>query len=215
VRVISCGINSRMFRQLDRDWATAQCGFGSKKTALAVGRLEPVKGFDLLLRAAALVDGNEDFMMVIVGGDNSSGDRGAALKSLTAELKLVDKVVFAGRVDYERLPLYYNAATVTVIPSCYESFGLVALESLACNTPLVAGPVGVIPELLKLPGGDNHIHLVNGRHPAVWAGEISGALAVSEPAQGISSAELLAPFSWTSAAARLVDVCHMALGNKL
>ena len=68
--------------------------------------------------------------------------------SLAAELGLADSVTFPGLVKQDRLPYYYSAADVCVVPSYYESFGLVALESLACGTPVVASDVGDLRNII-------------------------------------------------------------------
>jgi D-inositol-3-phosphate glycosyltransferase len=71
------------------------------------------------------------------------------LKKLVIELKVPDSVVFRGLVKHDELAYYYNAADVCVVPSYYESFGLVALESLACGTPVVATDVGDMKNIIR------------------------------------------------------------------
>ena len=108
-----------------------------------MGRIEPLKGIDLLINAAAQLHAESvpqlhdksDFSVLIVGGDVHSRGEVSQLRDLASGLGIGDHVCFLGAVDHEKLPLYYNAADVCVVPSYYESFGLVALEAMACGTP--------------------------------------------------------------------------------
>ncbi len=215
IQVIPVGIDRHHFRPLDRSSAKEKIGIGTEKIILSVGRLEPVKGFDLLLAAAALIDPVFDLKVVIVGGDDQNRDLEADLKKTADRLKLTDRVIFAGRAAYDSLPYYYNAAAVTVIPSYYESFGLVAIESLACNTPLIAGPVGVILELAALPGSESHIHLVPERNPALWAAKIKEVLSAPQLIAKEDANHLLEGYSWPAAAKRFADISRSIIKNAL
>jgi len=171
------------------------------KTILAVGRIEPVKGFDLLLEAASLLPAEDDFEIIIAGGDHKSRVLTAALKEKAGALGLGGKINFAGVVEYDRLPVYYNAADVTVLPSYYESFGLVALESAACGTPVVASPVGVLPELVARDGACGT--LVGERDPVKWAAAIRRAYTSKGRKSSRDLDAVLAPYSWPEAAVKL------------
>jgi len=87
--------------------------------------------------------------VLVVGGDANGGQEVDRLKSLAKKLNVEDMFDFVGRVDQEDLPLYYNAADVCVVPSYYESFGLAALESMACGTPVVAARVGGLSTIVQ------------------------------------------------------------------
>ena len=95
-----------------------------------VGRLEPLKGMELLLHTAAQMDSCDEMRVLVVGGDANGGQEVDRLKNIAKKLNVEDMFDFVGRVDQEELPLYYNAADVCVVPSYYESFGLAALESM-------------------------------------------------------------------------------------
>ena len=100
---------------------------------LYVGRLEPLKGLDLLLHMTTHLETCEKIRVLVVGGGDSEEQEVARLRRLAKTLKVEEVFDFVGRVDQEDLPLYYNAADVCVMPSYYESFGLAALESMACG----------------------------------------------------------------------------------
>ncbi len=86
--------------------------------------------------------------LLVVGGDSAS-DEMARLHSVAGELGIGDRVTFLGIVEHGRMPLFYNAADICVVPSYHESFGLVALEALACGTPVVASRVGGLATTIK------------------------------------------------------------------
>jgi len=177
-------------------------GRANSKIILSVGRIEPVKGLDLILKAAALLPAEANFELFIVGGDDRSSALAAALKEEAYRLGLDGKVRFVGVVDHDLLPYYYNAADTTVLASHYESFGLVALESIACGTPVVASPVGVVPELI---GANSSIGcLVEQRDPSRWAAAIRRALTGAKPIPRAELEAVLAPFSWPAAAEKFL-----------
>jgi D-inositol-3-phosphate glycosyltransferase len=141
IRVIPCGVDLRRFRALDRDAARRSLDLNGNKTILFVGRIEPVKGVELLLSAAAQLDDEPPFQVLIVGGDGTGSELNR-LRSIASTLGLDGRVTFLGPIEHDRLPLFYNAADVCVVPSHHESFGLVALEAMACGTPVIASDVG-------------------------------------------------------------------------
>ncbi len=215
VELLPPGIDRSLFQPLDRNKARSELGLGPEKIIFAVGRLEPVKGFELLLEAVALIKPDFDYKVVIAGGDEQGIALKEELKSLAQLRGIADRIIFAGRVAHDRLPLYYNAASLTVIPSWYESFGLVALESLACHTPILAGPVGVIPELAEVSGSESCIYLVRKRKPALWAKTIEQALSAAEQSKVIDCSDLIAPFDWDLTARRLVSTFQRLKKNTL
>jgi len=147
------GVDAEHFRPLDRAAARAQMGIEpNRPTALFVGRIDPVKGIDTLLRAWQRVHATlakERPLLLFLGGTFQNGlygpepDRTLARVIAEAEaLGLSESIRFLGSRPQSELPLFYNAADVCLIPSRYESFGLVAVEAMACGTPVIASRVG-------------------------------------------------------------------------
>jgi D-inositol-3-phosphate glycosyltransferase len=148
VSLVPCGVDLSVFRPLDQKMVRDRLGLNGEKILLYVGRVEPLKGLDLLVETAAQMD-SEDGVRVIVVGADVNGDREMdRVKLLAKERDLEGQIDFVGQVDHKELPLYYNAADVCVVPSYYESFGLVALESMACGTPVVATRVGGLSTII-------------------------------------------------------------------
>ena len=151
VVVIPCGVNLKTFRPFDRVLAREKVGLGQEKIVLFVGRIEPLKGIDRLFRSFANIPNKDVTRLVIIGGDSESEPELRQLRQLSNNLGIADAVSFIGTVKHELMPYYYNAADVCVVSSHYESFGLVALESLACGTPVVATDVGNLRNIIQ-PG---------------------------------------------------------------
>ena len=140
--VIPPGVDLDLFKPADKAQARRELGLQDGPIVLYVGRIEPLKGIDILLRALALPDCAANARLIIVGGDQENDAEQRRLQSLATELDIADRVTFTGSVEQERLPAYYNAADALALPSYYESFGLAALEAMACATPVVVSRVG-------------------------------------------------------------------------
>ena len=136
VSVIPAGVDLKLFRPLDRARARQSLGLTENRVILSVGRIEPLKGLDIPIRAMARLDDATDARLLIVGGDPGRDSELKRLRSMAAQMGLRDVVTFAGAKDQTELPTYYSAADVFVLPSYYESFGLVALEAMACGVPV-------------------------------------------------------------------------------
>ena len=147
--VIPCGVDTEIFRPTGRSREPRQSlGLDPDVPVLLfIGRIEPLKGIDVLVRAAAQLDGK--FQLLVVGGDEKDAMRIHELHTLADELGILGKVVFADAVPHDELPRYYNAASICVVPCYYESFGLVALEAMACGVPVIASRVGGLKETVR------------------------------------------------------------------
>ena len=123
-----------------------------------------------MLESVARLGLDEGVKVLIVGGDVTGDEEVTKVRRLAGELGIDHLVSFEGTVPHKRLVHYYNAADLCVVPSFYESFGLVAAEAMACGTPVVATAVGGLPETVKdgLNGS-----LIRDRNPEALAEKIS------------------------------------------
>jgi glycosyltransferase involved in cell wall biosynthesis len=149
--VVPGGVDLKHFKQIDKTKARQEINFQSDDFILLfVGRLEWRKGAGTLISAASLLRNEiKNLKVVIVGGKIYGQQKNAKdfkeyqrLMEKVKEEEMEDLVVFTGRIDNGRLPLFYSAANIFVVPSYYEPFGLVAIEGLACKVPLIASKVG-------------------------------------------------------------------------
>ena len=177
----------------------------SAPVVLFVGRLEPLKGVDILIRAAALADADPPLTLRIVGGDADDSAQRDHLRALAREVGLGDRVRFIDAVNRERLVGYYQAADVCLVPSYYESFGLVAVEALACGTPVIATRVGGLQYTVR-DGGTGY--LISWRCPEPFAERLEALLANADLRArfGRAARESVRPFDWRTVAAQIVDV---------
>ena len=150
IGIVPCGVNLDLFYPSDKTAARKKLGFEPQDTILLyVGRFDPLKGLNQLLEALTYLKHHPRLRLVIVGGD---GDKAPELKSLKRKIRdfaIEERVVLAGQIEQRNLPPYYSAADVLVMPSHYESFGLVGLEALACGRPVVSTPVGAAEDLIR------------------------------------------------------------------
>ncbi|MSQ32235.1 MAG: glycosyltransferase, partial [Dehalococcoidia bacterium] len=141
--VLPCGIDTERFKPVDRDKARKELSLQAKdKVLIYVGRLEPLKGIDTILMATADVADKSNLKFLIVGGNPDTDVEASRLLGIAKTLKIDHLVTFTGSVPHEKLATYYSAADVCLVPSYYESFGLVAVEAMACGTPVIASMVG-------------------------------------------------------------------------
>ena len=204
VSVIPCGVDIELFRPYTDLSAKKQLGLTNMTVLLYVGRLEPLKGIDVLLKAASIMEHSANLKVLIIGGDDDQDQELCRLKTLAEELNVSDKVIFLGRIEQNELPVYYNAADICVVPSFYESFGLVALEAMACGTPVVASRVGGLASIVK-----NNITglLISWRFPETFADAIDSILANETNRKYMSdqSRTLALSLSWDSVAQKLIE----------
>ncbi|MCH7835235.1 MAG: glycosyltransferase [Chloroflexi bacterium] len=203
---VPCGVDMDHFRPMSSGRVRRSLGLPqSEMLVLYVGRIEPLKGIDILLRAAAETEGR--FCLLIVGGDSKDAARKAELRKLADELGISDRVILRDAVPHEQLPLYYNAADVCVVPSYYESFGLVALEAMACGIPVVASRVGGLLETVK--HGQTG-YLVPWRCPEPFAERLELLLdnETLRRSLGRMARAAVERFRWAEVATRVEEVYH-------
>jgi D-inositol-3-phosphate glycosyltransferase len=194
VSIIPCGVDLRRFRPLDQKLARRRLRLGSDEIVLYVGRIEPLKGIDILIQAMAQLE-HQRARLLVVGGDEQAAAEIDRLRRLAASLGLEGRVQFVGSVDQARLPYYYNAANVCVVPSYYESFGLVAVEAMACGTPVVASRVGGLATTVE--DGETG-YLIPWRCPEPFAERIDLILGNDELRANLGAAarQAMQRFSW-------------------
>jgi D-inositol-3-phosphate glycosyltransferase len=159
IAVVPCGVDLNLFSPRPQEAAKKHLGLSARRVILFVGRIQPIKGLDYLLRALAILVkrpgiSSKDLHLLVIGGDLDNGGNGAGgemekLKMLTSRLDLDAMVTFLGAQPQYLLPYFYSAAEVCLLPSLYESFGMVALESMACGTPVIASRVGGLNDTVR------------------------------------------------------------------
>ena len=145
IATIPCGVDTALFAPGDPTAARVALALQPHPVLLWVGRIAPIKGLDTLLDAIArLRAAGTALSLLIVGGEADEPRNGheVALRERLERLGLGTAVRFVGPLPQDVLPTYYVAADVTVLPSYYESFGMVALEAMACGSPVIASRVG-------------------------------------------------------------------------
>ena len=141
IAVAPIGVDAERFRPLDRVEARGRLGIPlDEESLLYVGRLDAIKGADVLLRALGLMAERPRLRLRIVGGEVDT-DYAARLRGLASELGVADRVTWVGLVSNDELAWHYAAADMLVVPSHSESFSIVATEAMACGTPVVASNV--------------------------------------------------------------------------
>lgn len=171
VSVIPCGVDLDLFRPVPRAEARAKLGL-SGEVLLFVGRMDPIKGLDLLLQSMVELRHRRDVTLVVVGGGGMEQEY-LRIQALAKSLGIADRVQFRGAIAQDLLPTYYSAASLCVIPSHYESFGLVAIEAMACGTPVIGSKVGGLTTVIR---DDDNGFLIPWRRPELFAERIEAVL---------------------------------------
>ena len=219
VRTVAPGVDLEVFCPGDVAAARKRLGIDPHASVLLfAGRIQPLKAPDVLLRAAAHLvrmdpQLRDRLEVVVVGGPSGSGlARPEQLHKLAGDLGIADITRFVRPVDQPTLADYYRAATVTVVPSYTESFGLVAVESQACGTPVVAADVGG----LRAAVDDGHSGLlVQGHDPADYAAAIRRIVTdtTMERRLGRGAVVHASGFGWARTAEGILDVYAEAVGS--
>jgi D-inositol-3-phosphate glycosyltransferase len=219
VRTIAPGVDLDVFRPGSREGCRAALGIAPDALVLLfVGRLQPLKAPDVLVRAAArMIELDPDLagrlQVIVVGAPSGTGLADPdGLRTLAAELGMAGAVRFEPPAARELLADYYRAADLTVVPSYNESFGLVALESQACGTPVVAAAVGGLPTAVVdgVTGA-----LVDSHRTAAWAEVLADLLADPErrAALAVKARGHAEQFSWRHTADGLLAAYRDAAGD--
>jgi D-inositol-3-phosphate glycosyltransferase len=211
VRVIPCGVDLDLFCPGDGQAARARVGLGPGRVLLFVGRLTPIKGLEVLLSALARVrarrPADEPLRLVVVGGDKEEpwAGEGGRFRRMARDLGLQDCVEFRGPQPQGVLPDYYRAADVCLMPSRYESFGMVALEAMACGVPVVASRVGGLAALVQ--DGVTGVLVPEGA-PEPVAVAVTALLGgeARRRTLGAQAAEWARRFAWPAVARCVLDV---------
>ncbi|HEX2296597.1 MAG TPA: glycosyltransferase [Actinomycetota bacterium] len=209
LKTLHPGVDHSVFSPGDRGAARAALGLGDDAVMLYVGRIQPLKGIELAVRAAEqLVPALDRPLRFLVAG-GASGPAGdlevARLRALVTELALEDVVRFVGPVPHAELPVYYRAADALVVCSHSESFGLTALEAHSCGTPVVGTPVGGLSHVVA---DERSGFLVDTRDPSVFAARLKTLLAddALRARFGAAAVTEASAFSWERTAASLQEL---------
>lgn len=212
--VIPPGVDVGHFYPIPSDEAKSFIGLKpDDRMVLFVGRIERLKGLDTLIEAMSclqLKGGIHPVHLAIIGGDPSASreEMTAEMKRLQAlcdELAMGQTVVFLGRRDQSKLPYYYSAAEVLVMPSHYESFGMVALEAMACGTPVIASEVGGLAYLVR--DGETGFTIPD-QEPEMLCDKISWLLNdnLLHELMSFRAVEYAQGYAWDMIAGQIVDV---------
>ncbi|MFM8998590.1 MAG: D-inositol-3-phosphate glycosyltransferase [Actinomycetota bacterium] len=212
IRVVPPGVDHAIFHPRDREAARRELHLAGARIVLFVGRLQAHKGPDVAVRTLAEAvqrdpEHTRHVILAIVGGPSGSGHGAdvARLMDLAASLGIADRVMLFPPQPQERLAEFYAAADAVLVPSRSESFGLVALEALACGTPVVAAAVGGLRYVV-----DDGVtgFLVEGHDPRTHADRLLALLRDPEDAaaMGRRAALAAAAFSWEATTAEIAAV---------
>jgi D-inositol-3-phosphate glycosyltransferase len=210
VRVVPPGVDLELFTPGGVAAARAQVGLPrDAQVLLFVGRIQPLKAPDVLLKAAADLlarrpELRQRLVVAVLGGPSGSGlGKPRALQELAQQLGIDAQVRFVSPVDRATLAQWYRAADLVAVPSYNESFGLVAVEAQACGTPVVAAAVGGLPFAI----GDSGL-LIDGHKTADWSAGLEGLLDDPGRRELLSrkAVEHASQFSWERTTDRLLEV---------
>jgi D-inositol-3-phosphate glycosyltransferase len=212
VAVVNPGVNLSLFRPGSQRLARQQLGLPADGVVLVfAGRVQPLKAPDVVLRAAAAMITADPSLarrltIAFVGGPSGTGRADPdGLLELAARLGLADLIRLEPPCPQPELANWYRAASIVMVPSYSESFGLVALEAQACGTPVVAAAVGGLPTAVR--DGFSGV-LVDSRDPAAYARAASDLIAAPQTLArlGRGAREHASRFGWSATVDRLVEL---------
>lgn len=223
VSIVPPGVDLNRFKPMNQRQARDYLGVPvNDQMILFVGRIQPLKGIDTLIRALALVKKREaglaeNLCVSIIGGDPDPDSKleqaeFERLAELRAELGISDLVTFLGAKDQDTLVYYYSAAEMVVMPSHYESFGMVALEAMACGSPVIASDVGGLS--FSIEDGYNG-YRVPDRDPQALADKIILLLKhrVLRDQLGEQARAWVERYSWVNIAEEIQEVFEQTVAN--
>lgn len=213
IDVVHPGVDLDVFHPGERRAARTALGLPLDEPIVAfVGRIQPLKAPDIVLRAAAKLPG---VRIVVAGGPSGSGlATPDGLIRLADELGIAERVTFLPPQSRENLATLFQAANLVAVPSYSESFGLVAVEAQACGTPVVAAAVGGLPVAVRdgVTGS-----LVPGHDVGDWAFALDELLRRDGTPQGVAmsraAATHAATFSWENTTDALLASYRRAIGD--
>jgi D-inositol-3-phosphate glycosyltransferase len=223
ITIIPPGVDVGKFYPIPPDEAKEYIGVPPcGRMLLFVGRIEPLKGLDVLIDAISILYRNgvykqDPFCLAVIGGDPDESEEHAnqemqRVKTLAEQHGLKELVTFLGKKSQDSLPYYYSGAEAVVVPSQYESFGMVALEAMACGTPVVASQIGGLAYLVQ-DGITGYTVPVD--EPEELARYIS--LLLQDPGlrdkMGKQATQLAQSYAWEKIAARLMTVYEEVLSE--
>lgn len=221
ISIIPPGVDTGHFYPIPMDEARQYIGVDpNNKLILFVGRVEPLKGLDTLIRA---ISWHRTFKpgqvtLAVIGGDPDASpqemtEEMARIQKLCDELCMGRMVVFLGKRAQVTLPYYYSAADVLVMPSHYESFGMVALEAMACGTPVIASQVGGLAFLVQ--DGETGYHVPD-QDPKALCEKLMILLSDERQraAMGLRAAEYAQSYAWAKIATQIIEVYKSLVEGK-
>ncbi|QIZ71980.1 glycosyltransferase family 1 protein [Oxynema aestuarii AP17] len=220
IEIIPCGTDIRRFRAMSKAEARNQLGLEQDRNiAFYIGRFDRRKGIETLVRAIAQtqIRAQGNLQLIIGGGSrpgHSDGIERDRIEGIVNELGLSEITTFPGRISDELLPVYYAAADVSVVPSHYEPFGLVAIEAMASGTPVIASDVGGLQFTVK---SEETGLLCPPKDDGAFAEAIDRILGDREWRDRLGQAaraRVEAKFSWDGVASQLSDLYNRVLAEK-
>ncbi len=222
IAVVPPGVDETRFRSVPQAEARALCGMTQRQHLLLfVGRIEPLKAVDTILYALQKIRQEHAGIasrtkLAVIGGnpaDLANDQELARLMTLSETLDVAEMVDFLGAKDQQQLAVYYSAADAVIMPSDYESFGMVALEAMASGTPVIASEVGGLAYLVH--DGETGF-LVPVREPVALADRIYRLISddALQGRMGQNAAALAREYSWRHIADQLLDVFNGMLSRR-
>jgi D-inositol-3-phosphate glycosyltransferase len=221
IEIIPPGVNIDRFRPIATEEARQRTGLEKNcRVLLFVGRIEKLKAVDTIIEALYQLYQMDPELLrgvccAIIGGNPHDNDDVEMhhLKTLVEQFGLADTIQFLGAKDQALLPEYYAAATAVIMPSDYESFGMVALEAMASGTPVIASEVGGLQFLIE---DGKTGYLIPTREPQALADRIGCLLTNTTQSQemGQNAAEVARTYAWSNIGNRLLALFEDILAGK-